>query len=92
MGIIPISLDDDTIKKIDLLVKKGIYKNRSEALRDQIDKGLNSFNSFRSHIGNNDNLEAYSEVLEKLLRLKQPPFILKTEKSVTELVSEGRER
>ncbi|MHA1728968.1 MAG: ribbon-helix-helix domain-containing protein [Promethearchaeota archaeon] len=31
-------LDEDIIKKIDILVKQGKYKNRTDALRDQITK------------------------------------------------------
>lgn len=36
MITIPLGLDEETVSKIDALVKKGVYKNRSEALRDQI--------------------------------------------------------
>ena len=91
MAIIPISLDEEIIKKIDLLIKKGIYKNRSEALRDQIVKGLTKFQSV-GIINNNLKSDEYNQVLDYLLKLKSPPDILKTEKSITELVSEGRDR
>ena len=40
MTSIPIRLNDEIIKKIDILIAKGRYKNRTEALRDQIIKGL----------------------------------------------------
>ncbi len=89
MGNIPVSLDEEIIKKIDLLVKKGLYKNRSEALRDQITKGLSKISlmdDFQEHD------DTYNQILDTLLKLKTPPQFLNTKKSITELVSEGRER
>lgn len=89
MAIIPLNLDDAIIKKIDLLVKQGRYKNRSEALRDQIVKNLEKI----SIIENTEiNSQKYNRVLEALLRLPSPPQFLNTEKTLTELVSESRER
>lgn len=89
MGNIPVSLDDELIEKIDLLVKRGIYKNRSEALRDQITKNLSKI-SIMDKDQEQDKL--YQELLDKLLKLPNPPQLLNTKKSITELVSEGRER
>lgn len=89
MGNIPISLDDEIIAKIDFLVKKGYYKNRSEALRDQIVKNLSKISIIDD---DQHDEEVYQELLDKLLKLPNPPQILNTKKSITELVSEGRER
>lgn len=89
MGIIPLQLDDEIIEKIDLLVQQGKYKNRSEALRDQIVKNLEKI----SLIDNPDkNSKEYQKALSKLLKRKAPPQFLNTEKTLTQLVSEGRER
>lgn len=33
MGVVPIRLDENTLKKIDLLVKAHVFKNRSDAIR-----------------------------------------------------------
>ena len=33
MKVVPIRLDDRKLKDLDMLVKAGIYKNRSDALR-----------------------------------------------------------
>ncbi len=89
MAIIPVNLDDETIKKIDFLVKKGVYKNRSEALLDQIKKGIESISLI-------PDLETDSELFQKLLKvllnLPEPPQFLDGKKSLTELVSEGRKR
>jgi Arc/MetJ-type ribon-helix-helix transcriptional regulator len=45
MKVIPVRLDDRKIKNLDLLVKAGIYKNRSEALRKMIEAGMNEINA-----------------------------------------------
>ena len=34
--VVPVRLDDDTLRLIDELVKLGVYNSRSEALRDLI--------------------------------------------------------
>jgi|GEM_PF-1665603 Arc/MetJ-type ribon-helix-helix transcriptional regulator len=40
MKVVPVRLDDRKLKDLDLLVKAGIYKNRSEALRKIIENGM----------------------------------------------------
>jgi Arc/MetJ-type ribon-helix-helix transcriptional regulator len=39
---IPVRLDRETIDTLDLLVKTGLYRNRSEAIRELIKRGLDS--------------------------------------------------
>ena len=89
MITVPIGLDEETIAKVDALVRKGLYKNRSEALRDQIIKGISRISLLESDFSQSD---LYQQLLDKLLSLPDPPNLLPTIKSVTELVSEGRER
>lgn len=86
--IIPISLDDELVSKVDLLVRKGIYKNRSEALRDQIKKGIDSIQLVQEP---STESELFQRLLKHLLAHPSPPQFLAGEKSLTELVSEGRE-
>ena len=40
MKVVPVRLDDKMLKSIDLLVKAGVYKNRSEALRKIVGIGM----------------------------------------------------
>lgn len=89
MITIPLGLDEETVAKVDLLVKKGLYKSRSEALRDQILKGLDRIQTVEIELGNN---ETYNEILGKMLQWSSPPNLLPTRKTITELVAEGRER
>ncbi len=36
MGVVPIRLDDEDLKRIDLLVKREAYRSRSEAIRQMV--------------------------------------------------------
>ncbi len=40
MKVVPVRIDDKKLKLIDLLVKSGVYKSRSEALRKILEIGL----------------------------------------------------
>ena len=40
MIAIPVGLDEETIAKLDAFAQKGLYKNRTEAIRAQIMNGL----------------------------------------------------
>jgi Arc/MetJ-type ribon-helix-helix transcriptional regulator len=40
MKVVPVRLDDRKLKDLDMLVKVGIYKNRSDALRKIIENGM----------------------------------------------------
>ncbi len=45
MKVVPIRLDERKLKEIDLLVKAGIFKNRSDALRKIIESGMKDVES-----------------------------------------------
>ena len=89
MVIIPLNLDEEIIEKIDLLVNQRRYKNRSEALRDQIISSL-----FKLSLIDDPQIssEDYQDIIDSLLKLETPPQLLNTEKTLTQLVSESRER
>ncbi len=89
MITIPVGLDEETVAKLDALVKKGLFKNRTEAIRAQIMNGLDK----RSIVEIKETSEIIKEkIFQKLLQSSKPINLLPTKKSVTELVSEGRER
>ena len=89
MITIPVGLDEETIKKLDALVKKGLYKNRTEAIRAQITNGL----AKRSILDLKETpVRIKEKIFQNLLNSSKPINLLPTKKSITELVSEGRER
>lgn len=42
MDVVQVRIPRELVKKVDELVKRGIYPNRSEAIRDAIRRFLNS--------------------------------------------------
>jgi Arc/MetJ-type ribon-helix-helix transcriptional regulator len=88
MATIPINLDNETVKRLDTLVLQGIYKNRTEAIRDQIMKGLAQIEAVIFP----KKSSKYNHLLRRLLDEKVPLDIFKTTKSAVELVAEGRTR
>ena len=89
MITIPVGLDEETVAKLDALVKKGLFKNRTEAIRAQIINGLDK----RSIVEIKETPEIVKEkIFQKLLQSSKPINLLPTKKSIAELVSEGRER
>lgn len=89
MITIPIGLDEELVKKVDMLVIKGIYKNRTEALRDQIRKGIEKIQIIDLNPFEDDN---YNAILKSLINLEEPPNLIQSRKSVLDLISECRER
>ncbi len=88
MATVPINLDNETVQKLDTLVLQGVYKNRTEAIRDQIKKGLAQMETV---IFPKKSLK-YNSFLQRLLNEKTSLNVFRTTKSAVELVSEGRER
>lgn len=87
MITIPIGLDEKIIEKIDLLIKIGRYKNRTEALRDQIVKGLEKISLLEENNKVKDKINLF---LKLLLDMKDPPTIFPTQRSAIEIVTEER--
>ena len=89
MITIPIGLDEETIAKLDALVKKGLYKNRTEAIRAQILTGLEKRSILELK---KTPKEIKDKIFQNLFQYSKPINLLPTKKSIVELVSEGRER
>ncbi len=47
---IPVRLDQETLETLDLFVKTGLYRNRSEAIRELMKLGLDSREGLK-HLG-----------------------------------------
>jgi Arc/MetJ-type ribon-helix-helix transcriptional regulator len=88
MVTISIRLNKETLRKLDDLVIQGIYKNRSEAIQDQIIKGLNRLEILNLPIRS----DKHKKMLQKLLLLSKHANLIKSNRSAVDLVAEGRER
>lgn len=81
--VVPIRLDDDTLKLVDELVKLGVYSSRSEALRDLIRIGAR-------HVRK---IQMISETINKLFELekKEGDIPIRLEGALRQLLA-NRER
>jgi Arc/MetJ-type ribon-helix-helix transcriptional regulator len=86
MAVVPVRLSKEQIRRINLLVKLGIYPNRSEAIRAMLRQSIDL------------EIQRYSvnprveRIVKAMLAYKgeQDVIRLKTKKTAAELVAEGR--
>jgi Arc/MetJ-type ribon-helix-helix transcriptional regulator len=89
MATLPVKLKKELIEKIDYLVKIGRYANRSTAIREILEEKLVNETFLL-----NESLiieEQIRPILQEMSKIKDFNINLKSKKSATELVSEGRE-
>ena len=93
MNAIPIKLSSNVIEKIDYLIKRGKYKNRSQAIREFILRALENETLFE--IEKEINISKITKLLDFTLNTnkgKDSIIEIMTSKTAEELVAEGRER
>ena len=87
MGVVPVRLDDEELKRIDLLVQQKHYKSRNEAIRKMLKSKLSE------ELSQDEDVHDLVEILVKLKKKKgKDPVVLKLKKTAAETVAEGRER
>lgn len=89
MTVVPIRLSREDARKLDLLVKLGIYTNRTEAIRAIVHTQADA------QIANQMLSQKVLRTLERLLeyerRTETNPIQILTKKTAAELVAEARE-
>lgn len=80
----PVRLDDEELKRIDLLVQRHLYKSRNEAIREMLKSKLSE------ELSEDEDVEDLVEVLLELKKKGKEPLTLKLRKSAVETVAEGR--
>ena len=89
MTVVPIRLSREDARKLDLLVKLGIYTNRTEAIRAIVHAQADA--QIASHMLNERALRALDELLAYEERTAKNPIYIATRKTAAELVAETRE-
>lgn len=84
MGVVPVRIDDDQLKRIDLLVKHGLYKSRNQAIREMLKARLSE------ELSEDEDVEDMVKVLIETKKKGHEPLVLRLEKSAVETVAEGR--
>jgi len=84
--VVPIRLSREQVRKINLLVKLGIYSNRSEAIKSMLEQSIDL--EVQRYLVN----PKVEQAVKALLTYKggQDPIKLTTRKAAAELVAEGR--
>jgi len=89
MTVLPIRLSRQDTRKLDLLVKLGIYGSRTEAIRAMIQAKADE--QLSRHMLSENILHVLDELLEYEKRMGRNPLRVVTEKTAVEIVAEGRE-
>ena len=80
--VVPLRLEEELLKAVDMLVKLGVYKSRNEALRSLVKKGLE----------NTQEIKAVAEAVRKLFEIEELEGMpVKLEGALTKFLEE-RER
>ena len=91
MPIIPLRIDDEDLKKIDHLVKKGRYKNRSQAIKKLLLEKLQQ-ETVPFEWQEDSDEELRKEIVNKLISMENFSFSSNLTKSAEDLIGKERER
>jgi Arc/MetJ-type ribon-helix-helix transcriptional regulator len=89
LTVVPIRLSRQDARKLDRLVKLGIYRSRTEAIRAMIQAGADE--KVAQYLMNETVLDALNELLEYEKRDGSNPLRIITGKTAAEIVAEGRQ-
>lgn len=89
MTVVPIRLSREDARRLDLLVKMGIYRSRTEAIRAMIQAGADE--NISRYLMNETVLKALDELLEYEKSNGRNPLRVITGKTAAEIVAEGRQ-
>lgn len=84
MTVVPVRLDDDEVRKLNILLKRGVYRSRNEAIRAILAEGL------KERLGQDEDVTPLVNKLLALRRNGKNPLSFKTTRSILEIVAEGR--
>jgi len=89
LTVVPIRLSRQDARKLDRLVKMGIYRSRTEAIRAMIQVGADE--RVAKYLMNETVRDALNELLEYEKRDGSNPLRIITRKTAAEIVAEGRQ-
>jgi len=84
LTVVPVRLDDDEVRKLNILLKRGAYRSRNEAIRAILAEGL------KEKLGQDEDVTRLVNKLLALRKTGKTPLSFKTTRSILEIVAEGR--
>jgi Arc/MetJ-type ribon-helix-helix transcriptional regulator len=88
MAVVPIRLSRQDARKLDLLVRLGLYNSRTEAMRAMIEATADE--QLSRYMLNDRVKEALNEVLQAEKQDGQNPLRITSDKTAEEIVAESR--
>jgi Arc/MetJ-type ribon-helix-helix transcriptional regulator len=88
MTVVPIRLSRQDARKLDLLVRLGIYNSRTEAMRAMIQATADE--QLNQHMLSDRVKEALNELLQAEKRHRENPLRITSDKTAAEIVAESR--
>lgn len=85
LTVVPLRLNDDEVRGLNLLMKQGRYRTRNEAIRAILAEGI------EEKLGEDEDI---ADLVNKLLAMRKQgknPISYTSKRSVVEIISEGRE-
>jgi Arc/MetJ-type ribon-helix-helix transcriptional regulator len=89
MTVVPIRLSRQDARKLDLLVRLGLYNSRTEAMRAMIQATADE--QLSRYMLNDRVKEALNELLQAEKRQRENPLRITSEKTAAEIVAESRQ-
>ncbi len=84
LTVVPVRLGDEEVGKLNLLLKRDIYRSRNEAIRAILAEGL------EERLGEEEDVTSIVDRLLRLRRNGKTPISFKSSRRVVEIVAEGR--
>jgi len=84
LTVVPVRLTDEEIGKLNLLLKRGIYRSRNEAIRAILAEGL------ELKLGEDEDVTSLVDKLLRLRRNGKTPISFRSTWRVVEIVAQGR--
>jgi Arc/MetJ-type ribon-helix-helix transcriptional regulator len=84
LTVIPLRLNEDEVRRLNLLMKQGRYRSRNEAIRAILAEGA------EEKLGEDEDITGLVNELLALKKRGRAPISYTAKKSVVEIVSEGR--
>jgi Arc/MetJ-type ribon-helix-helix transcriptional regulator len=89
MTVIPIRLTRKDARKLDLLIKLGIYRSRTEAIRSMVNAKADE--QVTQHLANEKTLRVLKKLLEYERKEGKNPMHIVSARTGVEIMAEGRE-
>jgi Arc/MetJ-type ribon-helix-helix transcriptional regulator len=84
LAVVPVRLRDEEVGKLNLLLKRGVYRSRSEAIRAILAEGL------EERLAEEEDVTPLVNKLLKMKRNGKPPISFRSTRRVVDIVAEGR--